>query len=174
VLNFGSKTVKIPVKTKRKEVFAMAIVRLFEQPTLPRPFDVMGQLKREMDRLFADFSGRTASPFRAGVFPPINASEDDENLYLRSELPGIQPDEIEISVEGDTLTLRGERKLPEAAEGVNYHRREREAGRFRRVITLPTRINPDRVEAVFKNGMLKIVMPKAEEIRAKQVKVRTE
>lgn len=152
----------------------MAIIRWYERPTLPRSFDVMGQLKKEMDRLFTDFSGRTASPHRTGVFPPINVSEDGENLYVRSELPGIEPDDIEISVEGETLTLRGERKLPETGEGVNYHRREREAGRFRRIITLPARINPDGVDATFKNGVLKIVLPKATEARAKQVKVKTQ
>ena len=152
----------------------MAIIRWFQPPTLPRSSDVMGQLKKEMDRLFSDFTGRTASLHRAGVFPPINVSEDSENLYVSSELPGIEPDDIEISVEGETLTLRGERTLSEAGEGVNYHRREREAGRFRRIITLPARINPDGVDATFKNGVLKIVLPKAAEARAKQVKVKTQ
>jgi HSP20 family protein len=174
VLNFGSEKVEILIKTRRKEVFAMAIIRWFERASMPRSHEVMGQLKKEMDRLFADFSGRPASPYRTGVFPHINASEDDQNLYVRSELPGIEPHEIEISVEGDTLTLRGERKLPEAGEGVNYHRREREAGRFRRVVTLPAKINPNGVEAIFKNGVLKIVLPKAAEARAIQVKVKTE
>jgi HSP20 family protein len=174
MLKFASEKMKMPVKTDRKEVFDMAIIRWFERPSVPRSHDVMGQLKKEMDRLFADFSGRPPSPYRTGVFPHINASEDDENLYVRSELPGIEPHEVEISVEGDTLMLRGERKLPETGEGANYHRREREAGRFRRVVTLPARINPNGVEAIFKNGVLKIVLPKAAEARAIQVKVKTE
>ena len=89
-------------------------------------------------------------------------------------MPGIEPDDIEVHVEGDTLTLRGERKLPEAGEGVNYHRREREGGRFRRIVTLPVRIDPNGVEAAFKNGVLNIVLPKAAEARARQIKVRTE
>lgn len=92
---------------------------------------------------------------------------------MSSELPGIEPGDIDISVEGETLTLRGERKLPETGEGVNYHRREREAGRFRRIVSLPARIDPDGVEAVFKNGVLRIVLPKAAEARPKQVKVKT-
>jgi len=134
----------------------------------------MGQLKKEMDRVFSDFTGRGASPPRAGVFPPINVSEDSDNLYVSSELPGIEPADIDISVEGETLTLRGERKLPETGEGVNYHRREREAGQFRRIVSLPARIDPDGVEAAFKNGVLRIVLPKAAEARPKQVKVKTE
>jgi HSP20 family protein len=152
----------------------MALIRWYERPTFPRSLDVMGQLKREMDRLFSDFTDRGVSPHRSGVFPPVNVSEDTENLYVSSELAGIEPGDIDISVEGETLTLRGERKLPETGEGVNYHRREREAGRFRRIISLPARINPDGVEAAFKNGVLKIVLPKAAEARPKQVSVKTE
>lgn len=152
----------------------MAIVRWYDRPTSPRPLGLMEQWKQEMDRLFSDFTGRTVTSHRAGVFPPLNVSEDSEKLYVSSELPGIEPDDIEIHVEGDTLTLRGERKLPEAGEGVNYHRREREGGRFRRIVTLPVRIDPDGVEAAFKNGVLNIVLPKAAEARARQIKVRTE
>ncbi len=151
----------------------MAIIRWYDRPTFPRSFDVLGQLKREMDRVFTDFSDRRISPYRAGVFPPLNVTEDDDKLCVSSELPGIEPDDIEISVEGDTLTLRGERKLPEAGEGVNYHRREREGGRFRRIVTLPVRIDPNGVEASFKNGVLNIILPKATEARAKQIKVKT-
>jgi HSP20 family protein len=152
----------------------MAIIRWYDRPTFARPAGVMEQWKKEMDRLFADFTGKAGSLYRAGVFPHLNVSEDAENLYVRSELPGVEPGDIEISVEGETLTLRGERKLPEAGEGVSYHRREREAGRFRRIITLPARISPDKVEAIFKNGVLKIVLPKAVEARVKEIKVKTE
>ena len=139
----------------------MAIVRWYDQPTTARPLGLMDQWKREMDRLFADFTGRTVSSYRAGVFPALNVAEDNEKLYISSELPGMEPNDVEISVEGETLTLRGERKLSEAGEGVNYHRREREGGRFRRIVTLPARIDPTGVEAVFNNGVLNIVLPKA-------------
>lgn len=152
----------------------MAIVRWYDRPATPRPLGLMDQWKREMDRLFADFTGRAAPFNRVGVFPPLNVSEDNERLYVSSELPGIEPDDIEIHVEGDTLTLRGERKLPEAGEGVNYHRREREGGRFRRIVTLPARIDPSGVEAAFKNGVLNIVLPKAAEARPRQIKVKTD
>jgi len=151
----------------------MAIVRWYDQPTASRPLGLMDQWKREMDRLFADFTGRTVSSYRTGVFPALNVTEDSDKLYVSSELPGMEPDDVEISVEGETLTLRGERKLPEAGEGVNYHRREREGGRFRRIITLPARIDPNGVEAVFNNGVLSIVLPKAAEARPRQIKVKT-
>ncbi len=152
----------------------MAIVRWYDRPSAPRPIGLMDQWKKEMDRLFADFTGRTVPYHRPGVFPPLNVSEDHDKLYVSSELPGIEPDDIEIHVEGDTLTIRGERKLPEAGEGVNYHRREREGGRFRRIVTLPARIDPSGVVAGFKNGVLNIVLPKAAEARPRQIKVRTD
>jgi HSP20 family protein len=152
----------------------MAIVRWYERPASARPLGLMEQWKREMDRLFTDFTGRTVSSSRSGVFPHLNVSEDSEKLYVSSELPGMEADDVEISVEGDTLTLRGERKLTEAGEGVSYHRREREGGRFRRIVTLPVRIDPNGVEATFKNGVLQIVLPKAGEARARQIKVKTD
>lgn len=153
----------------------MALIRWSDQGDLFRPFEEMeremDRLRREMDRLFTGFRG--FRPLRVGVFPPLNVSEDKDNLYVRAELPGINPSDIEISVEGDTLTLRGERKSAEVGENVSYHRREREFGRFRRSLTLPTRINTDKVEAVFKNGILRITLPKAEEVRPKQIAVKT-
>ena len=150
----------------------MAIIRWYEQPDFRRFSGEMDRIKREMNRLFSDFRGRGPSLLHSGVFPPVNVSEDTENLYLRTELPGIQPEDIEISVEGDTLTLKGERKLA-TAENVSFHRREREGGRFRRVLSLPSRINTEGVSAVFKNGVLKIILPKAVEARPKQVQVTT-
>lgn len=152
----------------------MATIRWYDHPEIARPTNAVERLQREMNRLFSDFSGRSLPSLGGMVFPPVNLTEDPDNIYLRTELPGMKPDEVEISVEGETLTLRGERKLAEAGEGVNYHRREREAGRFRRIITLPTRINPAEVNAVFKNGVLKVTLPKAPEVRPKQIKVKVE
>jgi HSP20 family protein len=129
-------------------------------------------MQREMNRLFSSLAGRGAQPFRSDVFPHVIVSEDADNLYVRTELPGMLPDEIEISVEGDTVTLRGERKL-QVAENVNYHRREREAGRFRRIFSLPVRVNADAVTALFKDGVLKITLPKAEEAKPKQIQIKS-
>ena len=68
----------------------MAIVRWYDRPTTPRPFGPMDQWKKEMDRLFADFTGRTVSSYRTGVFPALNVAEDNEKLYVSSELPGME------------------------------------------------------------------------------------
>lgn len=151
----------------------MTIIRWHDQPSLLRVGEEMGRIQREMNRLLNSFSGLQPSLFRTGVFPPVNVSEDQDNLYVRSELPGLAPQDIEISVEGDTLTLRGERKL-QAAENVNYHRREREAGRFRRVLSLPARVNTEAVQATCRDGVLKIVLPKAEEAKPRQIRIKTD
>jgi HSP20 family protein len=149
----------------------MAIIRWYDPPEAGRSGHLLDRLQREMNRIFTDFS--RGAPSRVGVFPSINLSEDQENLYLRSELPGIRPEELDISVEGETITLRGERKLAETGENVSYHRREREAGRFRRIISLPSKIDTEAVNATFKNGILKIVLPKAKEAQPKQIKIQT-
>ena len=152
----------------------MAIIRWSDRPSAWQGFEELDRLQQEMNRLFSSYTGeRIRRAVGFGVFPPMNVSEDADNLYVRAELPGVNPEEIEISVEGDNLTLRGERRLPEIQAGVNYHRREREAGRFRRVISLSTKINPEAVDASFKNGVLQIILPKAEELKPRQIAVKT-
>jgi HSP20 family protein len=147
----------------------MAIIRWYDRPD----FSPMERLQREMNRAFSDFFGKP-SPMHAPVFPPVNLSEDEENFYLRSELPGVKPEDLDISEEGETVTLRGERKLAKAGENVSYHRRERESGRFRRTISLSARIDPERVNALFIGGVLKITLPKAKETLPTQIKIKSE
>jgi HSP20 family protein len=152
----------------------MAVIRWYDRPESTRSGQMMERLQREMNRMFSDFSGRGVSAYRAAVFPPINVTEDEGNLYVRAELPGIQPEDLEISVEGDALTLRGERKLSQTGESANYHRREREGGSFRRIVVLPVRIDPEGVNATCTNGVLTIVLPKAKETLPKQIKVKAD
>jgi HSP20 family protein len=154
----------------------MALFRWSDRPDVFRPFEElereMTRLQSEMSRLFGGVVGSRPFLGGVGVFPPLNVSEDADNIFVRAELPGVSPNEIDIMVEGNTLTLRGERKLPEAEKEVSYHRRERDAGRFSRSLTLPTRIEADKVEASFKNGVLTIRLPKAAEARPKQIAVK--
>lgn len=152
----------------------MAIIRWYDYPESSKPAEMIDRLQKEMNRIFSDFSGRRLPFVRGTVFPPVNVSEDTENIYIRTELPGIKPEDMDISVEGETLAIRGERKLVEAGENVSYHRRERESGRFRRTMTLPVRINPEGVSAAFRNGVLKITLPKAPELRPKQIVVKSQ
>ena len=107
----------------------------------------------------------------AGVYPLLNLSEDEDHLYLTAELPGVSAEDLDISIHGDSLTLRGERKIPETDKKVNYHRREREAGFFRRGVNLPVKIDSEHVKATVVNGILSMTMPKAAEAKARQIKV---
>jgi len=126
-----------------------------------------------MASLFDDAYGQEArhGPAAAGVFPLLNMYEDPDNLYVTAELPGVPAQDLELSVEKNNLTIRGERKIPEAGEKVNYHRREREAGIFRRVISLPSPVDSERVAAVSKNGVLTITLPKAAESKPRQIPI---
>ena len=138
------------------------------------PFQEMDSLQRRMSRLFEESYGTGSAPWRAGVYPLVNISEDHDYLYVRAELPGINPQELEITVHEGNLILRGERKIPAEEKNVNYHRRERESGYFRRVVSLPTRVNPDKVDASYKDGILTVKLAKPEEIKPRVIKVKSE
>jgi HSP20 family protein len=136
------------------------------------PFTEMERISRQMDRLTHALFGRSGlslSPAR--VFPAVNITEDNDQYYIRAELPGIKSDEIDLQVTGKNLSISGERKIRVHDENTKYHRREREAGKFSRVIELPGEINPDKVTAKMDNGMLTVIIAKSEVSRPKQIAV---
>lgn len=137
------------------------------------PLGELDQLRREMDRLWERAAGPEPHRRRAGVFPLLNISEDQDHVYVRAELAGMQPADIEITLADNKLVLRGERKIPTEEKVVGYHRREREAGSFSRVIRLPELLDPARVEAVCKDGILTITLTKPEEVKPKQITVKS-
>jgi HSP20 family protein len=137
------------------------------------PFDELERVRMELDRRAGDYPGSVFRLPTAGVFPLVNVTEDQDNYYVRAELPGVKTDELGISVTGDTLTLSGERKLPEESEKASYHRREREAGSFSRVISLPSRLDVDKVKALAEDGVLTVVLPKAESAKPRQIAVKS-
>lgn len=138
---------------------------------------------RELERLRGHLEGMRdavssgVDSFRQsgpGVYPALNVMEDDENLYVCAELPGVAPEDIEISVHGDALTIRGERKVTETEKKVSFHRREREFGVFRRVLNLPVKIDPENVTAKSGDGLLKVVLPKAAESKPRKIEIKAE
>lgn len=142
--------------------------------TPPRlgPLAELGRIGRELDRI-AKSAFSHVTPRGAGVYPPVNLTEDDDNLYVRAELPGVAADDLDISVQADTLTIRGERKPTDLGKEISVHRREREFGFFRRVISLPTAIDTGSVEATAVDGVLTITLPKAPEVKPRQISVST-
>jgi len=111
-------------------------------------------------------------PGLAGSFPPVNVWEDQEKLYVEAELPGLNQDNLEILVEGDQLTVRGERK-PATDEG-RWHRQERAFGRFQRTLTLPVAVDADKVEARLEQGVLTLTLPKSEAAKPRKIAVKAE
>jgi HSP20 family protein len=138
----------------------------------------LAQFQREIDRLFgAVFDRQFGRPgiLRAGyVFPPVNLRESDEEYLVRCELPGLEMEDLEVTVTGDHLTVTGERADPTPEEGVTLHRRERDFGRFSRALTLPGPVEGDKCRATLRDGILTIRIPKAAAARPKRVQVRAE
>jgi len=134
--------------------------KFFNVPTwgLSRPFREFDRLRRQMDELYGAISGGALPMPSAGVFPLTNVTEDNENYYVRAELPGIKSDELDIQVTADGISISGERKISAEGNGVKYHRREREAGKFSRLINLPGEVDVNKVEASMENGILKITV----------------
>ncbi|MBI4965219.1 MAG: Hsp20/alpha crystallin family protein [Desulfomonile tiedjei] len=137
------------------------------------------RLQRGMDELFGALTG-TRRPWQepfwreARLFPLINVKESDASFTVTAEIPGMKSEDLEIKVEGDLLTLKGERKPYEMNEGASYHRRERATGTFQRSLTLPTRVNPDNVTATYKHGVLTITLNKEPATAPKQIKIVSE
>lgn len=148
--------------------------RFFNVPTwgFNRPFREFDRLRRDMDELYGALSGGAFPQSTAGIFPLANVTEDSENYYVRAELPGIKAGELDIQVTADGISISGERKIPEEGSDVKYHRREREAGKFSRSLNLPREIDADKVAATMENGVLKVVIPKAEAAKPRQIAVK--
>lgn len=126
----------------------------------------MDRLQREMNRIMGSFA-----PRGSGGFPPLNMWASDENVVLTAELPGVNPDDLDISVVGDTVTLSGRRELAASGDDVRYHRQERWHGDFTRTLQLPFRIDVENVDAAFKKGVLMLTLPRAEEDRPRRIEI---
>ncbi len=135
------------------------------------PWREIERLQREMNRLFAD-RATGFTPRVATGYPAMNIWTNEEGGIITAELPGMSPDDIEISAVGETLTLSGERKSDEPQEDGRYHRRERGYGKFSRTIQLPFQMDADRVEAIFEKGVLHIALPRAEADKPRKIAVK--
>lgn len=144
----------------------------FPDWNMGNPFVDFERMRREMNRLSEEFRRELPSFSTAGVFPLTNVTEDNNNYYVRAELPGMNTENIEISVTDSSLSISGQRIISKEGDNVRYHRREREAGKFSRMISLPGSVETDKVEASFLDGTLKIVFPKSEAMKPKQIEVK--
>jgi HSP20 family protein len=143
---------------------------VFRYPSTRHP---LHQLRDEVDRLMTGFLGPAGDGILPTMFrgqPPVNVWEKQDAVMVELEAPGIKSDEVDVSVAGGELSIRVTR--PDTAEeGVRYHRRERPVGSFSRVVRLPMEVDPDRVEAELRNGVLSITLPKAESAKPRKINV---
>jgi HSP20 family protein len=136
------------------------------------PFKEMMTLRQAMDRLFEESFVR---PFRGfegtGVYLPLDVYTTKDAVMIRASVPGVKPEDVEVTIEGSTVTIRGETKAPQ--EEGTFLLQERRYGPFSRVIDVAMPIQADKAEASFENGVLTLTIPKAEEIKPKVIKVKS-
>jgi len=137
-----------------------------------RPFDELESLRRQMDRALGGISGGLGRIVGTGVFPPLNVSEDKDRYYVRAELPGVDAKDLELTITGRNLAIAGERKQETLSKEVRYHRRERNGGKFSRVLALPDNVSGENIAASTKNGILTISVPKAEVAKTRKIAVK--
>jgi HSP20 family protein len=151
-----------------EEELAMAITRW-------DPFQELNLITDRMNRLFQDSFGRATTRedalTTASFVPPVDIYEDEQNITLKLEVPGIDQKDIDVRLENNTLTVRGERKFEKEEKEENFHRVERRYGSFYRAFTLPNTVDSDNVNAEYENGVLKIKLAKKAEAKPKQIKV---
>jgi HSP20 family protein len=141
------------------------------------PFRDVLSLRDAMDRLFEESWVR---PFRAwplgtngSLTVPVDMYETDDSLVVSAAVPGLKPEDVDITISGNVLTIKGEFKAEEKGKRGSVHFQERRYGRFQRSVSLPSIVDTEAVEATFENGILKVTLPKTEEARPKQIPVKT-
>ena len=143
-----------------------------------QPVSLFGSLHREIDRLFDDLTrggyGTLPSPAQTNLMPSIDVTETDKEIEITAELPGLERKDVDISIEDDLLTIRGEKKVETKQEDKdkNYHVSERSYGVFYRVIQLPPGVDPASIQAVMSKGVLKLTIPKPAKAEPKKIEVK--
>jgi HSP20 family protein len=135
------------------------------------PFAEMASLRETFDRLFEDPRSWRTSFGNVGNFLPVDVLDTADEIVVKASLPGVKPEDIDISVEGQLLTLKGESREEREEKAENWYHRERRQGSFVRQVQLPTEVDSSKAEAVFENGVLRLALPKAETVKPKSIKV---
>jgi HSP20 family protein len=146
----------------------------WQTPLLSNTASHLSSLRDEIDQLFESpfaLLESASQPFSSGWVPALDVYEDKDHLFVRAEVPGMKKDEIDISLHDSVLSLSGERKLDNDYKKAQPHRVERFVGRFQRSINLPHPVDVANVNATYRDGILAITLPKAEEAKPKQITI---
>ncbi len=143
------------------------------------PWSLLSQVQRELNRAFEgrlpeEESGDNTRVVTSSWVPAVDIREEPDRFVLRADLPGIDPKDIEITMEEGVLTIKGERNIEEESSEGQYHRIERARGTFYRRFSLPDTADPERIEAHGRNGVLEIVIPKQEKVQPRKIEVKAE
>jgi HSP20 family protein len=151
----------------------MALIRR-EQNRPPTAQERLNRWRSEIDRFFGfPFSNWPESPWFGAAGVPTDVVEENDKFIITAELPGLKKEDIDISVEGNTLCICGERKQEQEETKADYYQMERAYGRFQREIALPQSVDPNKVSAEYKHGVLKITVPKTDQAKRKSIEIKT-
>jgi len=142
-----------------------------------KPFREVSRLRREMDRLWDEFFGpgrRFFRPLEGEWLPAVDVAETPDKVEIKAEVPGMEAKDIDISLTGDVLTIKGEKKSEREEKKESYHLVERSYGSFSRSLRLPAAVNADKIQASYKRGVLTITCPKKEEVKPKAIEIKPE
>jgi HSP20 family protein len=139
-----------------------------------KPFGELSSFRSEMERLWNRFLGETpfGRTFTEGWLPPVDVSEAKDKVFVKAELPGLEAKDVDVSISGDVLTIKGEKKKEEEEKDEDHYCCERYYGSFQRSFRLPVNVQADRVEATFDKGVLRVTLPKAEEAKKKEIEIK--
>jgi HSP20 family protein len=143
---------------------------MYRRLYMPNMWREMNRLQSEVNRLF---DGVNSVRRTAPSFPAMNVWTSQDGIMVTAEVPGVKPEDIDVSVVGDTLTLSGQRRPDDLNEGGRYHRQERGYGKFVRTLQLPFPVKVDHIEATFRSGVLNVQLPRSEEDKPRKISVRT-
>ena len=139
-----------------------------------RPFGELSSFRKEMDRLWDRLGGEKplARTFGDVWSPSVDISETKDSLVVKADLPGLEAKDVNVSIAGDVLTIKGQKKAEEEEKDEHYHCVERYSGSFQRVFQLPSGVKADQIEATFDKGVLKVTLQKVEEAKKKEIEVK--
>ena len=144
---------------------------IFRWPNGLDPFGTLRYMQRELERLAGRGVGGEGQRIGGGVYPPVNVFNGPDDMIVQCELAGVERKDVDISITGETLQIKGVKHAGNNEENVRYHRRERGGGEFSRTIVLPDKVDVERIEANLRAGILTIRLPKSEAAKPRQIKV---